>query len=94
MVPVLPSFAAARLGGIALESWWLYPTVEEAVDVPALVGAIEVLRAQGLTGLVAVQTFIHRWILPLRERVHPLWLHLGITDPMMEFPYPILEGLL
>ena len=75
MVLVLPSFVAERPGGIALESWWLYPLAEEAVDVPALVGAIEALRGQGLTRLVVVRTFIHRWILPLRERAHPLWLH-------------------
>jgi hypothetical protein len=56
-------------------------------------GAIEALRAQGLTRPVMVRTFIRHWILLLRERAHPLWQHQGITDPMMEFPYPISEEL-
>jgi len=68
--------------------------VEEAVDVPTLRGAIEAPRAQGLTEPVVVCMFIHRWILPLREQAHPLWLHQGITDLMMEFPYAISETLL
>ena len=75
MVLVLPSFMAVRPVGVTLESWWLCPQAEDVVDVPALVGAIEALRGQGLTRLVVVRTFIHRWILPLRERAHPLWLH-------------------
>jgi hypothetical protein len=41
-----------------------------------------------------VHTFIHHQILPLRVRVHPLWQHQGIVDPMMEFPYPISEEIL
>jgi hypothetical protein len=94
MVPVLPSFMAVRPVGVTLESWWLCPQAEDAVDVPALIGAIEALRALGLTGPVVVCMFIHRWILSLRERAHSLWLHKGITNPMMEFPYPISEMLL
>ena len=43
---------------------------------------------------MVVRTFIHRWVLPLREQAHLLWLHQGIIDPMMEPPYPILETLL
>jgi hypothetical protein len=54
----------------------IVPPTEEAVDVPALAGAIEALRAQGLTGPVVLRTFIHHWIHPLRERAHSLWLHL------------------
>ena len=42
---------------------------------------------------MVVRTFIHRQILPLREREHLLWQHQGRTDLMMEFPYPISEGL-
>jgi hypothetical protein len=94
LVLVLPSFIEERLGGATLESWQLFPLVKEAMDMPTLVGAIEALRAQGLTIAVVVRTFIHRQILPLRERVHPLWLHQGITNPMMEFPYPISMELL
>ena len=56
--------------------------------------AIKALSAQGLAGPVVVRSFIHRRILPLRERAHSLWLYQGITDPMMEFPYPISEMLL
>jgi hypothetical protein len=67
---------------------------EEAANVPALMGAIEALREQGLTGPVVVRTFIQCRILPLRERAHPLWLHQGNTNLMMEFPYPISAELL
>jgi hypothetical protein len=58
MVPVLPSFLDERSGGVALDVWWLFPLVEEAVEVPALMGAIEVLKAQGLTGPMVVHTFV------------------------------------
>jgi hypothetical protein len=64
------------------------------MDIPTLIGAVEALRAQGLTRTVVVRTFVQCQILPLRERAHPLWLHQGITDPMMEFPYPISSELL
>ena len=40
---------------------------------------------------MVVRMFIHRQILPLMEWAHLLWLHQGMTDPMMEFPYPISE---
>jgi ABC-type sugar transport system substrate-binding protein len=43
------------------------------MEVPAVMGAIRALKEQGLTGPVVVRTFIHHKILPLRERVHPLW---------------------
>jgi hypothetical protein len=94
MVSVLPSLLDERSGGVALDAWWLFPLVEEVVEVPALMGAIKVLKAQGLTGPMVVHTFVQRQILLLRERVHPLWQHQGIVDPMMEFPYPILRDLL
>jgi hypothetical protein len=80
------------LGGVALASWWLFPLAEEATKVPALMGAIESLKAQGLTGLVVVCTFIQHQILPLRKRAHPLWQQQEVIDLMMEFPYPISEG--
>jgi hypothetical protein len=73
MVLVLPSFSKGRLGSAVLTLWRLFPLVEEATEVPALVGAIKALRAQGLTAPVVVRTFIQRWILQLRERAHPLW---------------------
>jgi sirohydrochlorin ferrochelatase len=38
----------------------LLPLAEEAADISALVEAIEGLRAQGLTRLVVVHTFIQR----------------------------------
>jgi hypothetical protein len=91
MVPVLPSFLEETSGDATLASWWLFPLADEVVGVPALMEAIEALKEQGLTGLVVVRTFIHLHILPLRERAHLLWQHQGITDSMMEFPYPILE---
>jgi hypothetical protein len=94
MVLVLPSFSKERPGGAALASWWLFTLAGEVTEVLALMGAIEALKAQGLTRPVVVHMFIQRWILPLRERVHPLWQHQGITDPMMDFPYPISKGLL
>ena len=47
MIPVLPSFMVVRPRGVTLESWWLYPPAEEAMDVPALIGAIKALRARG-----------------------------------------------
>jgi len=73
MVPVLPSFSEERSGSIAPASWRRFPLAEEATKVLALMGAIKALRAQGLTGLMVVRTFIQRQILPLRERAHPLW---------------------
>jgi hypothetical protein len=91
MVLVLPSFLEERSGSAALASWQMFPLVEEAVGVPALMEAIEALMEQGLTRLGVVHMFIHHRILPLGERVHPLWQHQGITDPMMEFPYPISD---
>jgi hypothetical protein len=51
------------------------PLVGEVAEVPALMGAIEALKAQGLTRPVVVRTFIQHQILPLRERAHPLWQH-------------------
>lgn len=69
--------------------WQLFPLAEEATEVPSLVGAIKALKVQGLTWPVVVHTFVHRQILPLRERAHPLWQHQQIIDSMMEFPYPI-----
>jgi hypothetical protein len=87
MVLVLPSFSEGRPDGTVPASWWLFPLAEEVVEVPTLVGAIEALRAQGLTGSVVVRTFIQRRILSLRERVHPLWQHQGITDPMIPLSY-------
>ena len=75
MVSIFPSFSEGRPGGTVLASWWLFPLAEEAAEVLALVGAIEALRSQGLTGLVVVRTFIQHQILPLRERAHLLWQH-------------------
>jgi hypothetical protein len=40
---MLPSFAAVRPGGGTLDAWRFFPTMEEAMDVPALVGAIQAL---------------------------------------------------
>jgi hypothetical protein len=45
LVLVLPSFSGGRLGNTVLASWWLSPLAKEATEVPALVGAIEALRA-------------------------------------------------
>lgn len=45
------------------------------MEVLALMGVIEALKAQGLTGPVVVHTFVHHRILPLRERTHPPWQH-------------------
>ena len=47
MVLVLPSFLEERPGDIALASWRLFPLVEEAMGVPALMAAIESLRHKG-----------------------------------------------
>lgn len=58
MVSVLPSFLEVRPGGTILASWWLFPLVEEATEVLALVGAIEALRAHGLSEPVVVHMFI------------------------------------
>ena len=44
MVPVLHSLEG-RLAGVALALWWLFPLVEEAGEVPTLMGGIEALRA-------------------------------------------------
>jgi hypothetical protein len=41
---MLPSFTEERPGGVALELWRLFPLVEEAADVPALMRAIGALR--------------------------------------------------
>jgi sirohydrochlorin ferrochelatase len=49
-----------RPRGAAPESWWLFLLAEMAKDIPALMRAIEALRAQGLTEPVVVHTFIHR----------------------------------
>ena len=73
--PGAPFLLRREADGVAPTSWWQFPLVEEATKVPTLIGAIETLRAQGLTGPMVVRVFIHRWILPLRERAHPLWLH-------------------
>ena len=45
MVLVLPSFSEERSGGVAPASWRRFPLAEEATKVPALMGAIEALRA-------------------------------------------------
>ena len=73
MVLVLPSFSDERSGSVALNTCRLFPLTEEAVEMLALMGVVEALKAQGLIGPVVVHTFVHRRILPLRERVHPLW---------------------
>lgn len=44
-VLVLPYFSDARPMGVALDAWGLFPSVEEAMEVLALLGAIEALRA-------------------------------------------------
>lgn len=53
----------------------------EAMGMHSLLTLINHLGEQALTELVVVHTFLHRWILPLRERVHPLWRHHGIINP-------------
>ena len=40
MVLVLPSFSVVRPGGAAPASWWLFPLVEEAMEVPTLMRAL------------------------------------------------------
>lgn len=94
MVPVLPSFMVMRPRGAAPESWVLFSLAAEVTDIAALMGAIDILRGQGLTGPVIVCTFIERRILPLRERSRLLWTYEGLTNPMMEFQYPISDMVL
>jgi hypothetical protein len=57
MVPVLPSFTTARPRG-RTGVMGLFPLAVEVADVPALVGAVDALRGQGLTGPVIIRTFI------------------------------------
>jgi hypothetical protein len=45
LVLVLPSFSEGRLGNTILAWWRLFPLAKEATEVPALMGAIEALRA-------------------------------------------------
>jgi hypothetical protein len=54
MVLVLPSFSKERPGGATPASWQLFSLAREATEVPALMGAIKALKAQGLTGPMEV----------------------------------------
>lgn len=49
---------AVRPRGVSLDAWWFFPMAAEAIDVPALMEAIEALKEQGLTRLLVVRTFI------------------------------------
>jgi hypothetical protein len=58
MVPVLPSFSDERPGSAISNMCWLFPLAEEATEVSTLIGAIEALMVQGLTGPEVVRTFV------------------------------------
>jgi hypothetical protein len=57
--------------------WETVPDQREEFE-PILMKIME-LFTTGLTGMMVVADFLHRWIAPLQQRSHGAWMYTGIN---------------
>ena len=67
-------------------------TPAEKVEVKMLVEGVVQLVRDGVTGMDLLEVFLSRCIQPLQARDHPMWMYLGIEDPIRIHLEEIDEG--
>jgi hypothetical protein len=61
-------------------SWVESPTFSEITEAKVLLAEIFLLKDRGLTAEAVVADFVFKNIQPLKDRVYPAYLYIGIND--------------
>src|SRR5207237_2121632 len=73
---------------VVRDSWTSLPTVEEMVQVNALVKKLAVCRSEGVNGVGVVVNFLGRRVQPIKDRLHLASEYTGRGDPTCESSKP------
>jgi hypothetical protein len=71
---------SGRQPDVRTPSWVESPTFSEITEAKVLLAEICLLKDRGLTGEAMVADFVFKNIQPLKDRVYPAYLYIGIND--------------